>query len=166
MENKGEFEIMLPKKGEVINSANVDVSPKIKTLDAELEKLAIELAGEGKTLKAIRDVLNIDSYHMALYLKNNQYFESQLTHARNEGLEALADSILDIAEQEPDVLRARVKSENIKWLLSKRKAHVYGDKIEVNMNATVDIASALTEAKARANAVSVASVVGLEDILS
>jgi terminase small subunit-like protein len=67
-----------------------------------------------------------------------------------EGLEQLADSLLTVADEYDDVQRGRLKSENIRWILSKRKPLTYGDRLEVNLTQTVDIGAALLEAKSRA----------------
>ena len=72
---------------------------------------------------------------------------TKFNDAQEDGYDALADQLLTITNEESDHNKAKVKSDNIKWLLSKRKATVYGDKIEVNMNATIDIGAALAEAR-------------------
>lgn len=164
---KNEFEIVLPEKRDTLNSKQISVNPILKKFNPDLEQQAIDLASEGKTIKSICEILNCDNYAITSYLKNNPLFKKSFEEARSDGHEALADSLIDIAEKEPDILRARVKSENIKWLLSKRKATVYGDKLEVNMNATVDIGSALAEARSRAfNAANDTEAKSLSDLLS
>ena len=69
--------------------------------------------------------------------------------ARQEGLDNLADDLLDIPDTCDDILKARLKSENTKWLLSKRKPQVYGERLDLHVNQTVDISTALKEARAR-----------------
>ncbi len=109
------------------------------------------MAEEGHTLKRIRDALLVEATGFRNYLERNPAFKNRLALARQEGLEELADSLQDIADEIPDVLKARLKSENLRWILSKRKPLVYGDRLDVNVNQTIDIRSALSEAKQRAN---------------
>lgn len=125
--------------------------PVIKVeLSEEQIQLALDLASEGKTAKEIREALFITQSMFNRYCESNPIFQSNFARARQEGLEEIADSLQTIADDEKDVLRARLKSENLRWVLSKRKPHVYGDRIEVNMNQTVSVLDALNEAKARA----------------
>jgi len=164
MENRGIFSVV----GFEAKNSVAEVLPALKTdITSDIEHDILRLAENGLTPKAISKNLGVDLDSILSHIKNTQLFAKAYAQARLEGLEALADSLTDIANDEPDVLRARVKSDNIKWLLSKRKAHVYGDKLEVNMNATLDIASALDEARNRV-AVASAHVIDkdLEDLLS
>jgi len=132
--------------------AEVIERPRINELNKQLENEAISLATSGMSLNAICKELNISNENMRSYLNNNLSFKTKFNDAREDGYDALADQLLTITNEESDHNKAKVKSDNIKWLLSKRKANVYGDKIEVNMNATIDIGATLAEAKARASA--------------
>lgn len=131
--------------------AEVIERPRINELNKQLENEAITLATSGMSLNAICKELNISNENMRSYLNNNLSFKTKFNDAREDGYDALADQLLTITNEESDHNKAKVKSDNIKWLLSKRKATVYGDKIEVNMNATIDIGATLAEAKARAS---------------
>ena len=112
-------------------------------------KIAIELAVEGKPLKEIIDAMFTNEYDFWHYKINFPEFSNKFENARQEGLEHLADQLIKIDETYTDVQRARLKSDNYKWLLSKRKPMTYGDRIDVNVNQTVDISMALNEAKER-----------------
>jgi len=49
--------------------------------------------------------------------------------------------------------RARLMSDNRKWAASRLNPKVYGDRVDVNMNQTIDIGANLAEARGRARLV-------------
>lgn len=112
--------------------------------------LAIEMASAGEPLSKIIDAICTTKIGFWLYKEHNPDFVLRFERARQEGLEHLADELITIADDNLDVQRSRLKSDNYKWLLSKRKPAVYGDKIDINVNQTIDIGSALKEARSRA----------------
>jgi hypothetical protein len=118
-------------------------------LSPEQENIAIQLAADGKSIVEIQEVCKIDSRSFWKYREQYPKFARDFLLARQEGLEQLADSLITTADEYEDVQRGRLKSENIRWLLSKRKPLTYGDRLEVNMTQTVDIGAALLEAKNR-----------------
>lgn len=77
----------------------------------------------------------------SLYIRYNSAIMAQ-THM-------LADELLDIADTYEDVPRAKLKSDNIKWLISKRNRKDYGDKLDIDVTHSVDIRAALNEAESR-----------------
>lgn len=70
------------------------------------------------------------------WLASNEAFREQYVRAREAQAEALADEIIDIADGkraeyegiEPDVQRDRLAVDARKWVASKLKPKVYGDK--------------------------------------
>lgn len=119
-------------------------------LTEEQKKLAIDMAAEGKSITQIVDSLCVSNHQFLMLRQNDPVFSESFERARHEGLEHIADNLLVVADEYADVQRARLKSDNAKWLLSKRKPKIYGDKIDVNINQTIDISGALSEAKQRA----------------
>ena len=118
--------------------------------EEQLQK-AVELASKGEPFKVIIDEAMLDSeYSFWLYRQHYPDFSISFEQARQEGLEHLADGLMTAHKDEPDVQRARLKSDNAKWLLSKRKPNVYGDKVDIHVSQTIDIGIALTEARKRA----------------
>jgi hypothetical protein len=69
--------------------------------------------------------------------------------AQEVGAEAQADTLFNIHQRVKDPLMARVVSDNRKWLLSKRQAATYGDKLQVETQHNADLAAILKEAIAR-----------------
>lgn len=116
----------------------------------QLDK-AIELAAEGKPFKTIIDEAMLGSEHSFwLYKQHYPDFMNAFEHARQEGLEHLADGLMTAHDDHTDVQRARLRSDNAKWLLSKRKPTIYGDKVDIHVSQTIDITAALSEARSRA----------------
>lgn len=127
----------MPKPKKVFNFTN------------EQLRNALHMASEGQTVQAIRKYLEIDAFQWYRYLQQNDTFSQLYDEARNNGLEELADSLFDIADKYDDIHRARLKSENIRWILSKRKSKIYGDRQIVDVN-LLNLGNALQEAKGRA----------------
>lgn len=65
-----------------------------------------------------------------LWLSEYTEFSDQYARAKEEQSELFADEIVEIADNEPDPQRARVKIDARKWVASKLKPKKYGDKIE------------------------------------
>jgi hypothetical protein len=70
--------------------------------------------------------------------------------ARAEGYDELAEKTLGYADEYVDVQRARLQSENVRWLLSKVKPETYGDRLDLNVAERPDLNAALIAARARA----------------
>ena len=116
----------------------------------EQRERAIELAANGAPLKVIVNEILSNEYDFWLYRQHDPIFYTKFEQARQEGLEHLADALITLSDEEQDVQRARLKSDNYKWLLSKRKPQIYGDSLNVNVNHTVDVGAALQDARQRA----------------
>ena len=116
----------------------------------EQQQLAIEMASNGDPLRKIIAEICSSEYDFWLYKQHNPDFNNTFEQARQEGLEHIADGLITIADDYVDVQRGRLKSDNAKWLLSKRKPSVYGDKVDIHVSQTIDISTALTEARKRA----------------
>ncbi len=127
--------------------------------------IALQMASEGQSITAILQAICSDSHAFYRYKEHHLDFVKKFEHARQEGLEVVADRLLTLADEEQDVQRARLKSDNFKWLLSKRKPQVYGDKLDLNINQTVDISIALSEARARAKLLPPREVVEIPNTL-
>ena len=76
-------------------------------------------------------------------------FDQAVSRARALSIDAKVDDLHRIAEETPDVQRARLISENIRWAAGKLHPKVYGDKLDLTITERVDLGSALAEARAR-----------------
>jgi len=78
--------------------------------------------------------------------------------ARKTKADLDVDDMKRIADTEPDANRARLKVDLRRWTASKFNSAVYGDKLDVALNQSIDISAALIEARARtSNAIDVES---------
>ena len=95
--------------------------------------MAAEICGEiseGKSLRSICKAARMPSCSTVfLWLSKHPEFSEQYARAREEQADAIADECLDIAENEPDVQRARLMIDVRKWFASKMKPRKYGDRI-------------------------------------
>lgn len=111
----------------------------------------------GQTLKNIGLVeicsaLNIERKELYLYTKEHPEFETSLNGARSESVHDLVDSLRTITAKRntlPAIAKARVESENIKWMASKRNPKQYGDQINLNVSGNIDLSAVLLAADNR-----------------
>ena len=111
--------------------------------------LAIHLRAEGTKLKDICAQIGITLGTLSTWLSHNPDFLSQFSRASQEGYDLLAEELLEIPDTYEDINRGRLKSDNIKWILARRAASKYGDNVTLDINHTVSIGAALSEALAR-----------------
>jgi hypothetical protein len=85
-------------------------------------------------------------------------------HAQAGRIELLVDEIISIADNESDPQKARNMIDVRKWMASKIAPHKYGERLEVNLNANVDIRGALLEASNRIRSVIELSATGSQPV--
>lgn len=115
----------------------------------EMKQKVIKMFSEGHPIQNVAKELGVSISAIQSARLADPLFDSNCGQARTKGYDVQADSLLTIAETIQDVNKARLTSDNIKWTLARRDPSRFGDRIEVNMNQTVDIGSALKEAKSR-----------------
>lgn len=120
------------------------------TRDAILDKISV-----GKSLREICAVKGMPSESLVRkWAVQDEAFGAQYARAREAGMEALADEILQIADsQEGDVLvtedgreivnhdaiqRAKLRVDTRKWLMSKIAPKKYGDKLDLNHSGIIE----------------------------
>lgn len=118
------------------------------------EAKILDLLANGQTLAKACESAGLSTGQFMQRLPKRTSLSHAFICARDAGAEVLADSLLGITEQEADVNRARLKSDNIKWILSRRHAAKFGDRIDVNVNTTIDLTGAINEARNRLRPVS------------
>lgn len=120
---------------------------------------AINVISQGETKTSACDQANISIGTFEQYLKNDKYLREMYDDAERRGYDAMADALVNIDNHrvhgQSDPKMAKVISDNIKWLLSKRKHKEYGDRVEINHTMTMDaaITSALEAARNRTAAI-------------
>ena len=120
-----------------------------KSLSEKQKRKAIKMAMDGEPIQAIVAALNISIHKFWTIRQRDALFREKFAVARDEGLESLADGLITVADDYLDPQRARVKSESVRWLLSKRKASVYGDRVDLNVSSNVNLLAALADARSR-----------------
>ena len=113
------------------------------------EAKILDLLANGQTLAKACDSVGLSTGQFMQRLPSRTSLATAFVCARDAGAEVLADSLLGLTDTEADVNRARLKSDNIKWILSRRHAAKFGDRIDVNVNTTIDLTGAITEARNR-----------------
>lgn len=109
---------------------------------------AIDLISQGRTKTSACDESNVSITTFDNYIKTYPELKALYEDADQRGADAMAEALVEIDHHghygQSDPKMAKVISDNIKWLLSKRKPKDYGDKIEVKHTITAD--KAITQA--------------------
>lgn len=120
----------------------------------------------GESLRAICRELHMPSEAaVRQWVAADTAFASQYAQAREAGYHAMADEILEIADDTSHdtvhteqgeradtewISRSKLRVDSRKWLLSKMLPKVYGDKQAVELSGSVDVAATLMAARKRA----------------
>ncbi|UDL89831.1 hypothetical protein LGH82_33160 [Mesorhizobium sp. PAMC28654] len=109
----------------------------------------LDRISEGTTITEACAEFDIDPRAFLRDRKGNPDLQLAFSIAEEVGAEAQADTLFNIHLRVRDPLMARVVSENRRWLLSKRVATTYGDKLTVETQHNADLTSILKEAISR-----------------
>ena len=140
---------------------------KFGTMTPDQKAQAIDMAEEGATLRAIAKRLGIDVRRITKARKGDLTFDNEMTRARDLGIEIQADDLLEVDSEEnagKDVQLIKLKSDNVKWLIARRAPKRYGDRLEVNLNQTLDLSGALIEARKRAPLLPASNLIRLSNV--
>jgi len=116
---------------------------------------ALNEISQGETVTSACDKANISIDTFENYTKRDPELQRLYADAERRGYDALADALVNIDDHKihgrSDPKMAKVISDNIKWLLSKRDQKRFGDRLEVKHEVTLDkaIVSALEAARNR-----------------
>lgn len=108
------------------------------------------LIATGQPLEKAWELAGITEYRYTKWMVDLPAFKQAVLTARAIIVERRTDRMAHVARTEPDVNRAKLMIDTDKWLASKLIPKVYGDKLDVNVTTTIDLAGALAEAKERA----------------
>ena len=104
---------------------------------------------DGLNLAEACAALRINPGALAMARKNDLDFDNDIRAAQAFRVDMLVDKLENIQDHEPDAMMAGVISKNIQWIASKRYRQIYGDKVDVNHNVTINIVDAMNEARVR-----------------
>lgn len=126
---------------------------------------AIDQISQGETLSKACDLSNISVTTFHNYVNKDETLQAMYTEADQRGGDAMADALINIDNHlkhgQSDPKMAKVISDNIKWVLGKRKPKEYGDRVQVDHSISVDVAitTALDAARRRVPALENAEIV-------
>lgn len=113
-----------------------------------LLKMMDAMANGDPMAKACR-MVGVKPLDFIRWLDANPPIAAELSRAKAIGYDTLAESLLTIHDEIEDVAKARLASDNKKWLLSKVASSKYGDKLEMNVSGSIDLNAALNAAQQR-----------------
>lgn len=135
----------------------------MKQLTLEEEERAIMLVFEGEYLKNIAKILGFNTNHeFSKYMRKNVEFKQRMDEAIIDSCPFLEEQLLSIPykyREEPKVAEQLCKS--IIQLLKYRDSKRYGDKTQIDVSMTLDIAGALGRAEQRMIDVTAGNVIAL-----
>ena len=110
----------------------------------------LAVALEGKPLKEIAAAVGVSLSALFRLAEKDAQFRANLAQARDTGIDVLVDEMLVIARDENiPVDRARVLCDVIRWIAARRAQRRYGDRLDMNINQSIDLAGTLIEARRR-----------------
>ena len=105
---------------------------------------AIELIRQGETRTQACLKSNIPVSTLQTCAEKNRDVAAMIQEAEQLGHDAMADALVnidnDIKHGTTDPKLAKIKSDNIKWFLSKKNPKNFGDRVVVEHNVTMDVA--------------------------
>ncbi|RTL04981.1 hypothetical protein EKK58_09245 [Candidatus Dependentiae bacterium] len=116
---------------------------------------AVELIAQGRTKTYACDEVGITVTVFDNTVKQYTELQELLVEAETRGYDTMADMLLTIDSRgiyaHSDPKMAKVISDNIKWLLERRKSKQYGQRVQVEHNITADraIINALSAGRRR-----------------
>lgn len=128
--------------------------PALITNVSEAEREAalngIRAVARGETLKSFLLDVGMDDLRFYEIVETTPELESAYARAKRVRAELLAQEIVTIVDTEQDAQRARNRMQARQWYAGKILPREYGDRMEVNVTQTIDIGTALQDARARA----------------
>jgi hypothetical protein len=120
--------------------------------EAELEAVAegIRTVARGSTLHAYLQDVGLDDLRFYEIVETTPQLASDYARAKRVRAELIAQEIVDIADNEGDAQKARNRIQARQWYAAKILPREYGDRMDINVTQTIDIGSALQDARARA----------------
>lgn len=104
--------------------------------NAEIAETICERLADGETLTAICEDIGISAPLVSYWQSKIPEFAEAYTRARAMQLERFADDVITLSDEaqgldSAGVQAVKLRTDNRKWLLSKLRADVYGDKLDV-----------------------------------
>lgn len=116
---------------------------------ADKARAVIDAVLDGQSVRNALKSVKLDAHSLHDTLSNDRGLASRYARAMEIRADLLADEALHIADEQDDAAKARNQIQVRQWLAGKLHQKKYGDRIDLNVSATIDIGSTLAEARAR-----------------
>jgi hypothetical protein len=120
----------------------------------DLDK-ALDLIASGLSITRAAKKMKAKPYQLML-LAESQKYGAMFQAALHAQAEVLADSLLDMVSDqhiagtsELNVQAAKLKADNVKWLLARRQRDLYGNTVQVQVDTDSDLTDRLARARER-----------------
>jgi hypothetical protein len=114
-----------------------------------VEALIVESISSGESMHLAAADSGISRATLYRWRRQKPAFDESVSRALRRRQQYSVDLMDYIARTEPDIQRAKLLCDNIKWQASKYDPKTFGDKLEVQSTVTIQLGSALAEARAR-----------------
>lgn len=118
----------------------------------QLAEMAIEMVENGSSLKSALKTVGLSNSSFGGALSSVRTLAERYARARELNADILVDEAKDIADSDIDPQVARNRIDIRKWIASKHRPKVYGERIDLNVSQTISILEARSEARARLEA--------------
>ncbi len=118
-------------------------------LTPEMQEAICAGLASGLLAYQVAEAVGIPASTISEWKSSHPEFRSAIARATELGFEAMAARLLELPNTASDVKRARLLSDNLKWLLAKLKPEQYGERLDVKIDQKVSIRAALEAADAR-----------------
>lgn len=116
----------------------------------------LDLLSSGYTIGRALSTLGLSWRDLAYVRRTFPTFEEQVWVSKRMAADWLVDELHSAHEgikTATDVAKAKLKSDNIKWLAAKLNRERYGDRVDMTVTELVDVRGAMAEARARSGLV-------------
>lgn len=121
----------------------------MSNVSEECIERVLSMVSKGETLNGVLAFVRVDVEAWEKAVESVPGLSDRVERAKARGIHAMADSVLDIVETEPDVARARLKVDAFKWYVSKKLPKEYGDRVQHEHHHTINLQAAMGQARDR-----------------
>lgn len=111
---------------------------------------AIALVYEGQLISHVLEMLGMSAQVFHETIARTPELTDSYRRAKAAYAEQVANEVIHIADTEEDAQKARNRIQARQWFASKVSPRDWGDRMDINVTQTIDIGSALMDARARA----------------
>jgi hypothetical protein len=104
---------------------------------------------DGQNIAETCALMRLNPAAVGIARRDDAEFDKAIRDAQAFRVDMMTDKLENISEYESCPIMAGVVSKNIQWLASKRYRQIYGDKMDVNHNVSINIKAAIEDARAR-----------------